>query len=147
MIINLYWVCFSISACQNFCASPYRPLHAEMPLQVFDISLGERSVPHSTLTLASSRAASLLLVFNLGNRDVVKFDGDFSKVTQLHQKHFSRCDEKQFSAPGRILRSSTQRWLSLSPRPAGSCVIIMNYYDDHHYKSLLRSSYDQSNLL
>ena len=80
MIINLSWVCFSISACQNLCASPYRPLHAEMPLQVFDISLGERSVPHSTLTLASSRAASLLLVFNLGKSDMVKLDDDFSKA-------------------------------------------------------------------
>ena len=48
-----------------------------MPLQVFDISLGERSVPHSTLTLASSRTASLLLVFNLGKSDVVKFDDGF----------------------------------------------------------------------
>ena len=70
-----------------------------MPLQVFDISLGERSVPHSTLTLASSRAASLLLVFNLGKSDVVKkFDDDFSKADMqsesgfallLHQKYFS----------------------------------------------------------
>ena len=146
MIINLSWVCVSISACQNFCASPYRPLHAEMPLQVFDISLGERSVPHSTLTLASSRAASLLLVFNLGKSDVVKLDDDFSKAEVqsdscfallLHQKHFSCCDKKQFPAPGRILRLNTQRWLSPSPRPARSCVIIMNYYDDHHYKSLL----------
>ena len=68
-----------------------------MPLQVFDISLGERSVPHSTLTLASSRAASLLLVLDLGKRDVVKFDDDFSKgemqsdscfALLLHQKHF-----------------------------------------------------------
>ena len=135
--ISIFCLFSSISACQNLFVSPYRPLHAKMPLQVFDIPLSERSVPHSTLTLASSRAASLLLVFNLGNRDVVKFDGDFSKVTQLHQKHFSRCDEKQFSAPGRILRSNTQRWLSPSPRPAGSCTIIIYYYDDHHYKSLL----------
>ena len=45
---------------------------------------------------------------------------------------FDCCDEKQFPAPGRILRSSTQRWLSPSPLPAGSCVIIMNHYDDHH---------------
>ena len=69
-----------------------------MPLQVFDISLGERSVPHSTLTLASSRAASLLLVFNLGKSDMVKLDDDFSKADMqsesgfallLHQKYFS----------------------------------------------------------
>ena len=64
--ISLFCLFSSISACQNLFVSPYRPLHAKMPLQVFDISLGERSVPHSTLTLASSRAASLLLVFNLG---------------------------------------------------------------------------------
>ena len=85
------------SACQNLFVSPYRPLHAKMPLEVFDISLGERSVPHSTLTLASSRAASLLLVFNLGKSDVVKLDDDFSKAEVqsdscfallLHQKKF-----------------------------------------------------------
>ena len=144
--ISLFCLFSSISACQNLFVSPYRPLHAKMPLQVFDISLGERSVPHSTLTLASSRAASLLLVFNLGKSDVVKLDDDFSKAEVqsdscfallLHQKHFSCCDKKQFPAPGRILRLNTQRWLSPSPRPARSCVIIMNYYDDHHYKSLL----------
>ena len=86
--INLFCPCFSISACQNFCVSPYRPLHAEMPLQVFDISLGERSVPHSTLTLASSRAASLLLVFNLGKSGVVKLDDDFSKGDSVAPKTF-----------------------------------------------------------
>ena len=112
-----------------------------MPLQVFDISLGERSVPHSTLTLASSRAASLLLVLNLGKSEVVKFDDDFSKAEvqsdSVAPKKSYCCDKKLFPAPGRILRSSTQRWLSLSPRPAGSCTIIMNHYHDHHYESLL----------
>ena len=86
--ISLFCLCFSISACQNFFVSPYRPLHAEMPLQVFDISLGERSVPHSTLTLASSRAASLLLVFNLGKSDVVKFDDGFSKAEVAEVQSF-----------------------------------------------------------
>ena len=144
--ISVFCLFSSISACQNLFVSPYRPLHAKMPLQVFDISLGERSVPHSTLTLASSRAPSLLLVFNLGKSDAVKLDDDFSKADMqsdscltllFHQKHFYCCDEKQFPTPGRILRSNTQRWLSPSPRPAGSCTIIIYYYDDHHYKSLL----------
>ena len=95
--ISIFCLFSSISACQNLFVSPYRPLHAKMPLQVFDISLGERSVPHSTLTLASSRAPSLLLVFNLGKSDAVKLDDDFSKADMqsdscltllFHQKHF-----------------------------------------------------------
>ena len=65
------------------------------------------------------------------------------------EKHFSPldcCDEKQLPAPGRILRSNTQRWLSPSPRPAGSCTIILNHYDDHHMIILICNAHHGSDV-
>ena len=44
---------------------PDCPLHAEMSLKVFDVSLSESSVSDPSLALAPSRAATLPLIFHL----------------------------------------------------------------------------------
>ena len=90
---------------------PDCPLHAEMSLKVFDVSLSESPVSNPSLALTPSRPSPLLLIFHL-RIESVKFHKNL--------RSFGFFDQN-LSQPDRIPRSSRRRWRSPSPPPAGSC--------------------------